>query len=143
MNWSVQQWKLPYEFLRILSIFSGKFYCLSLATIAVDINAKTLKEYGILLSQFAQNVVEARFLRNITGWDYLLGNWFKIKVSRNLAMLLYDCLPINNIYRPKNRILFWSVRQDHGRFEVNLFLICFIKRKKLQDLFINASTLPK
>ena len=79
MNWSVQQWKLPYEFLRILSIFSGKFYCLSLATIAVDINAKTLKEYGILLSQFAQNVVEARFLRNITGWDYLLGYWFKIK----------------------------------------------------------------
>ena len=43
MNWSVQQWKLPYEFLRIPSIFRGKFYCLSLATVAVDINVKTLK----------------------------------------------------------------------------------------------------
>ena len=40
---------------------------------------KTLKRNGILLSQFAQNVVEARFLRNVTGWDYLLENWFKIK----------------------------------------------------------------
>ena len=35
--------ELPYEFLRILSIFRGKFYCLSLATVAVDINVKTLK----------------------------------------------------------------------------------------------------
>ena len=59
--------ELSYELLRILSIFRGKFYCLSLATVAVDINVKTLKENGILLSQFAQNVVEARFLRNITG----------------------------------------------------------------------------
>ena len=147
-QWSVQQsiisaHELPYEFLRILSIFRGNFCCLSLVTVAVDVIVETLKGNGILLSQFAQNIVEACFLRNITGWDYLLGNWFKTKVSRNLAILLYDCLPINNIYRPKNRILFWSVRQDHGRFEVNLFLICFIKRKKLQDLFINASTLPK
>ena len=78
MNWSVPQWKLPYEFLIILSIFRGKFYCLSLTTVAVDINAKTLKENGILLSQFAQNVAEARFSRNKTGWDYLLGYWFKI-----------------------------------------------------------------
>ena len=78
MNWSIQQWKLPYEFLRILNIFTGKFYWLSVATVAVDINAKTLKENGILLSQFAQNVVEARFLRNITGWDYLLGYCIKI-----------------------------------------------------------------
>ena len=43
------------------------FYCLSLSTVAVDINEKTLKENGILLSQIAPNVVEARFLRNITG----------------------------------------------------------------------------
>ena len=40
---------------------------------------ETLKGNAILLSQFAQNVAEAHFLRNITGWDYLLGNWFKIK----------------------------------------------------------------
>ena len=31
---------------------------------------------------------------------------FTGKLSRNLAILLYDCLPINKIYRPKNRILF-------------------------------------
>ena len=71
--------ELPYEFLKILSISRQNFYCLILATVAVDINAETLKENGVLLSQFAENVIEARFLRNITGWDYLLGNWFKIK----------------------------------------------------------------
>ena len=74
--------ELPYEVLGILSIFRGHFYCLSLATVAVDINVETLKGYGILLSQFPQNVVEARFLRNLTGWDYLSGNWFKIKFSK-------------------------------------------------------------
>ena len=75
--------ELPYEFLRILSIFRGNFYCLSLSIIAVDINVETLKRNGILLSQlFAQNFVEAHFLRNITGWDYLLGNWFKIKFPK-------------------------------------------------------------
>ena len=79
MNWIAQQWKLLYEFLRKLSIFRGKFYCLSLATVALDINVKTLNKNGILLSQFAQNVVEARVLSNITDWDYLLGYWFKIK----------------------------------------------------------------
>ena len=73
--------ELLYEFLGILSIFRGNFYCLSLATVAVDINVETLKGNGILLSQFLQNVVEARFLRNIAGWDYLPGNWFKIKFS--------------------------------------------------------------
>ena len=78
MDWSVQQWKLPYEFLGIRSIFREKSYCLNLATVAVDINAKNLKEDGILLSQFTQNAAEARFLRNITGCDYLLGYWFKI-----------------------------------------------------------------
>ena len=71
--------ELPYEFLKILNIFRRKFYCLSLATVAVDINVETLKENGIMLSQFAQNVVEVRFLRTITGSDDLLGNWFKIK----------------------------------------------------------------
>ena len=59
--------ELLYEFLRILSIFSGNFYCHGLATVAVDINVETLKRNGILLSQFAQNFVEAHFLRNITG----------------------------------------------------------------------------
>ena len=59
--------ELPYEFLRILIIFRRKSYFLGLATVAVDINVETLKENGILLSQFAQNVVEARFLINITG----------------------------------------------------------------------------
>ena len=135
--------ELPHEFSRILSFFRENFYCLSLGTVAADINVETLKGNGILLSQFAQNIVEARFLRNITGWDYLLGNWFKLKVSGNLAILLYDCLPTNNIYRPKNRMLFWNERQDHGRFEVNMFLLYFVKRKNLQDPFINASTLPK
>ena len=72
-QYTVSSHELPYEFLR------GKFYCLSHATLAVDINVETLEENGILLSQFAQNVVEARFLRNITGWYCLLGNWFKIK----------------------------------------------------------------
>ena len=60
--------ELPYEFLRILSIFRGNFYCLSLSIIAVDINVETLKRNGILLSQlFAQKVVETRFLKNRTG----------------------------------------------------------------------------
>ena len=59
--------ELPYEFLRLLSIFRGKFYCLTLATVAVYINVETLKENGILSSQLAQNIVEACFLRNITG----------------------------------------------------------------------------
>ena len=35
--------ELPYEVLGILSIFRGHFYCLSLATVAVDINVETLK----------------------------------------------------------------------------------------------------
>ena len=78
-------------FLRILSIFKGNFYCNNLATVAVDINVETLKWNGILLSQFAQNIVEARFLRNITGWDYLLQNWFKIKhherFNKNLFLI--------------------------------------------------------
>ena len=68
--------ELPYEFLRTLSIFRRKFYCLCPATVAVDINVETLKENGILLSQVAQNVVDAHYLRNITDWDYLLGNFF-------------------------------------------------------------------
>ena len=41
--------ELPYEFLRVLIIFRGKFYCLSLVTVAVDINVETLKENGIRL----------------------------------------------------------------------------------------------
>ena len=60
--------ELPYELLRILSIFRGNFYCLSKfllsclnfycpATVAVDINVETLKGNGILLSQFAHNVM--------------------------------------------------------------------------------------
>ena len=59
--------ELPYELLRVLSIFRENFYCLSLAAVAVDINVETLKENGILLSQSAQNVVKTSFLRNITG----------------------------------------------------------------------------
>ena len=49
--------ELPYEFLRILSIFRENFYCLSLAVVAVDINVETLKRNGILLSQFAHNAI--------------------------------------------------------------------------------------
>ena len=58
---TISAYELPYEFLRILSIFRGNFCCLSLATVAVDVNVETLKGNGILLSQFAQNIVEARF----------------------------------------------------------------------------------
>ena len=48
--------------LRTLSIFRGKLYCLRLATAAaVDVNVEPLKENGILLSQFAQNVAEVSF----------------------------------------------------------------------------------
>ena len=74
--------ELPYEFLRTMSIFRRKFYCLCPATVAVDINVETLKENGILLSQFVQNVVKAHFLRNIKGWDYFLGKWFEIKFPK-------------------------------------------------------------
>ena len=56
-----------HDILRILSIFRGKFFYLSPKTPAVDINVQTLKENGILLSQFAQIVVEVCFRRNITG----------------------------------------------------------------------------
>ena len=66
-QYTISAHELPYQFLRILSIFRGMFYCLSLSTVAVDINVETLKENGTLFSQFAQNIVEARFLRNITG----------------------------------------------------------------------------
>ena len=58
---TISAYELPYEFLRILSIFRGNFCSLSLATVAVDVNVETLKGNGILLSQFAQNIVEARF----------------------------------------------------------------------------------
>ena len=64
---TISAYELPYEFLRILIIFRGKFYCLSLATLAVDTDVETLKENGILFLQFAQKVAEARFLRIITG----------------------------------------------------------------------------
>ena len=60
-----------------------------------------------------------------------------------MAILLYDCLLIKNIYRLKNRILFSSVRQEHGTLEVSMFLIYFAKRKKLLEPFIHASTLLK
>ena len=53
------------SFLRIMSNFRGTFYCLSLATVDVDSNARTLKENGILLSEFAQNVAGTCFLKNI------------------------------------------------------------------------------
>ena len=59
--------ELPFEFLRILSIFRGNFDCHSLPTVAVDINVETLKGNGIMLSQFAQSTIEAPFLRNVTG----------------------------------------------------------------------------
>ena len=84
----------------------GSFCCFSLAIVAVDINVENLKRNGTLLSQFAQNVVEARFLRNINRMRVFTRNLNLNKVSRNLTMLFYDCLPIKDIYRPKNKILF-------------------------------------
>ena len=53
--------ELSCYFLRILSIFRGKLHYLRLATAPLDINVEPLKENGILLSQFAQNVVEVSF----------------------------------------------------------------------------------
>ena len=53
--------ELFYYILRTLSIFRGKLYCLRLATAAVDVSVGPLKENGILLSQFAQNVAEVSF----------------------------------------------------------------------------------
>ena len=85
--------ELYYEFWRILSIFRGKFYCLNLANVAVDINMENLKNNGIPLSQFAQNVVETRFLISITGWDYLLGNWLKIKFPEILLYFYVTVFP--------------------------------------------------
>ena len=49
------------NFLRIRSILRENFYCLPFPTATVDINVETLKENGILLLQFAQNVVEVSF----------------------------------------------------------------------------------
>ena len=86
------------------------------------------------------------FLRNITGWDYILGNWFKIKFPEiwlYFNLTVFPWITFIDKEHSKNRILFWSLRHDHGRFEVNLFLICFIKRTKLQETFINTSALPK
>ena len=67
MHYFCSAHEIPYEFLRILSIFRGNLSCLSLATVVVDFNVKTVKDIRILLSQFTQDVVEACFLRNITG----------------------------------------------------------------------------
>ena len=53
---------------------------------------KTLKENGILLPKFAQNVIEARFLRNIIGSDYLLRYWFEIKFPE---ILLYFYMTVS------------------------------------------------
>ena len=53
----------------------GSFCCFSLAIVAVDINVENVKRNGTLLSQFAKIFVEARFLRNKTGWESLLGIW--------------------------------------------------------------------
>ena len=53
--------ELSFYFLRILSIFRKKRYCLRFATAALDTSVKPLKENGILLSQFAGNVAEVSF----------------------------------------------------------------------------------
>ena len=58
---TISAYELPYGFLTILSIVRGTLYFFSLATVVVDINVETLKQNGILLSQFDQNIVEARF----------------------------------------------------------------------------------
>ena len=52
---------VSYNVLRKLSIFRRELYCLHFATTAIYMNVETLKENGILLSQFAQNVVEVSF----------------------------------------------------------------------------------
>ena len=54
---------------------------------------ETLKENGIPLSQCAQNVVETRFLISITDWDYLLGNWLKIKFPEILLYFYVTVFP--------------------------------------------------
>ena len=55
---SISAHELPYEFLRILSIFGESFYCLSPVIVAVRFNVETLKRNGILFSQF-----EAQYCR--------------------------------------------------------------------------------
>ena len=50
MHYVCSAHELPYEFLRILSIFRGNLSCLSLATVVVDFNVKTVKDIRILLS---------------------------------------------------------------------------------------------
>ena len=44
-----------------MNIFRGELYCRGLANVVVDMNVEILKEIGILLPQFAQNVVEICF----------------------------------------------------------------------------------
>ena len=97
---------IPYEFLRILSIFRGDIYCLSHATVAVDINMETWKGKGILLSQFTQNVVEACFLRNITGSKYLLGNWFKIKFPKSWPYFYVNVFPYITFIAQRTELCF-------------------------------------
>ena len=52
---------ISYDVLRKLSMFRRELYCVHFAIVAVYMNVETLKENGILLSQFAQNVVEVFF----------------------------------------------------------------------------------
>ena len=81
---TVSAHEVPYEFLRILSIFRGKFIVLVLRLL-------------LLISREWNSVVtiwsEARLLRNITGWDYLLGNWFKIKFPEILLYCYMSVFP--------------------------------------------------
>ena len=85
------------------------------------------------------------FLRNIAVWNYLQGKGFS-KIGYTFKWLFYSWtrFSINNIYRRKNRILFWRVRQDHGRFEINLFLIFYkiykitrVVHKRISTIKIN------
>ena len=76
LNDSKYAHELFYDFLRKLSIFRGKLCCLRLATTAVDVNVDINSVVTI-----RSKCCESFFLRNITVWNYLLGNLFKIKLS--------------------------------------------------------------
>ena len=70
--------KLSYEFIRIVNIFREKFSCLRLVIAVVGIDMETLKEWNSVVT-ICSKCCRNRFLKNIAGWDYLLGIWLKIK----------------------------------------------------------------
>ena len=131
--------ELSCYFLRILSIFSAKLYCLCLATVALDTNVEPLKKWNSVVTirwKCCRNFV----LRNITVWNYLLRNLFKIRLSENRLSFYMTAFQEKRIKRKE------YCSEVHGKTIEDarwMFLTYFIKRTKLQETFINAQTLSK